>query len=656
VPAKRSLIRTALSVAVLGGATAVGFELATGSAAADQARELPIGSVADLVVDGAHQRIFISDPVGGKLITTSYTGEVLATSTGLPGVQDLILTDRLYAAVPGAGAIVAFDPATTATVATYAIGGAPQSLAAAGGKIWFGEDRRGLGSLDLSGSAPVVTRGAEFYGDLPAGAYWWHAPRLATTPGRPDIVAAVQTATTGAEFSLLDVSTDPPTPVARRAFSSFAHDLAFSADGTRLIVSAATVPTMALSSDDLSTIEEYSTTAFTNAVAVRSDGALALANSGGAGKAVALFTPGTTVAAKHFDLRPTEQTGTSVMFLQPAVAWEPGGDRLFGVADYHRRYSLQVLNDPAKVPVTIKLTVPATTQPDKGYLVRGTFSTRLVEGQPLVITRTDASGSRRVGPETADGAGFEFEDVQWSAGTVTYTVSLPGDDHLAAATATASVKAAVIPSTTLTLDRNGTSWAYGSTVTFTAKLGPTGPNRVVEIWADPSGSDQPNRLLRKLTVDGTGKLTASIKLTRNTTLSAVYRGDVKTLPKTVKSSVGTKASVSTQVTRHYKYAKIGSVPYYHFRKTTHPVFKATMNPHPGRKQYLQFDVYSRGKWILYGYNYLPLDAAGRSSKELRGTHNTGFYYRERSVYQNGKSGDTANITTYGPYHYFTFTK
>ncbi|MCY1138636.1 hypothetical protein OWR29_11565 [Actinoplanes sp. Pm04-4] len=656
MPAQRSLIRTALSVAVLGGATVVGFELATGSAAADQARELPIGSVADLVVDGAHQRIFISDPVGGKLITTSYTGEVLATSTGLPGVQDLILTDRLYAAVPGAGAIVAFDPATTATVATYAIGGAPQSLAAAGGKIWFGEDRRGLGSLDLSGSAPVVTRGAEFHGDLPAGAYWWHAPRLATTPGRPDIVAAVQTATTGAEFSLLDVSTDPPTPVARRAFSSFAHDLAFSADGTRLIVSAATVPTMALSSDDLSTIEEYSTTTFTSAVAVRSDGALALANSGGAGKAVALFTPGTTVAAKHFDLRPTEQTGTSVMFLQPAMAWEPGGDRLFGVADHHRRYSLQVLNDPAKVPVTIKLTVPATTQPDKGYLVRGTFSTRLVEGRPLVITRTDASGSRRVGPETADGAGFEFEDVQWSAGTVTYTVSIPGDDHLAAATATASVKAAVIPSTTLTLDRNGTSWAYGSTVTFTAKLGPTGPNRVVEIWADPSGSDQPNRLLRKLTVDGTGQ---ADRLDQ----ADPQHDPVGGLPRRREDPAQDrqvvrrhKASVSTQVTRHYKYAKIGSVPYYHFRRTAHPVFKATMNPHPGRKQYLQIDVYTRGKWILWGYFYVPLDASGRSSKELRTTHSTGVFYRERSDYQNGKSGDTANISTYGPYHYFTFTK
>ncbi|MET0416703.1 MAG: hypothetical protein ABW022_11850 [Actinoplanes sp.] len=637
------------------------FELSTGSAAADQARELPISSVADLVVDGAHQRIFISDPIGGRLITTSYAGEVLATSTGLPGVTDLVLADRLYAAVPGNGTIVAFDPVTTTKTATYATGGAPRTLAAAAGKIWFGEDGRGLGSLDLSGATPVVTRGASFVGDLPKGAHWSKAPQLATTPSRPDVVAAVDTGTTASRFSILDVSTDPPTPTALREIGEFAHALTFSADGSRLIVSSATIANSALSANDLSTIEEYPTPGTARAFAVRRDGALAIANSDDEKKAVAVFAPGAATPTKHFDLRPTGPGSMVSMYLTPAVAWEPGGDRLFGVANDQSRYSLQVLNDPTKAPVTIQLSVPATVQPNQGFRVRGTVSTRLVQGFPLVITRTDASmpGGRRIGPQTVpfgDGNSFEFEDVESTAGTITYTVSIPGDDHLDSATATASVPVAAVPSTTLTLDRHGSAWAYGATVTFTAKLGATGTSRVVEIWADPFGNDQPNRLLRKASVDSKGTLTAGLKLSRNTTLSAVYRGDEKTLPKTVKSTVSVKASVTTEVFRHYKYAKIGSVPYYHFRKSTHPVFKTTMNPYPGRKQYLQIDVHSRGKWILWGYFYLPLDSAGRSSKQLPGTHSVGVRYRERSVYQYGQSGDTANTTTYGTYRYYTFTR
>lgn len=663
--------RIALSAAVLAGATAVAFQLSTGSAAADEATMLPVTSAADLVVDAAHQRIFISDPTGGRLITTDYAGKVLATATGLPGVRDLLLTDRLYAAVPDAGTIVAFDAAGAMT--TYPVGGAPSTLAAAAGKIWFGEAGHGLGSLDPSGAEPVVTHGADLPGALPQGAWWSSAPRLATTPAHPDLVAAVDPGISSNVFSLLDVSTDPPTAVATRDLSTRGKDLAFSPDGSRLVVTGIQSSVVALSSADLSTVESYTATdAFPGAVAVRADGTIAVAAGSDVTGAVALYTPGVATAAKRFDLlQALDADGNpiSLSLTAPgsAMAWEPDGNRLFAVAVKSSTsasrpdpiLTLQILNDVARTPVSVQLSVPATATPGRTYAVTGLVSTPVPAGLPLVITRTDpgTAGSRRVGPETVPASGqIRFDDVQPTAGTVTYTVSIPGNAEYTAASASASVLVASSKAAALTLDRNGTTWANGASVTFTARLGTTYRNRVVEIWADPAGSDQPNKLLRKASVDGSGKLTASLKLTRNTTVSAVFRGDDLTLAKTVKASVSTRASVTTTVARHYKTAKIGSTSYQYFRRTKNPQFTTTINPYPGRKQYYQIDVYRNGKWTKWSSGYYALNAAGKSVREVGGTHATGVRYRVRSAYVSAKSGDTANVTTYGAYRYFTFTK
>lgn len=661
-------VRLAVSAAVLTGATAVALPFMTGSAAADEAKLLPVSSAADLVVDGAHQRVFISDPDGARIVTTDYAGHVLTTTTGLPGVRDLLLTDRLYAAVPGTGSIVSFDPATTTRVASYPTGGAPRTLAAAAGRIWFGEDGLTLGSLDLSGDRPVVTRGSTA-GSSYEGTWWSNAPLLASSPDRPGLIAAVDPSISGAVFSLLDVSTDPPTPLARRAVGDRGAGMAFSPDGSRLIVTGVQNEVTALSSSDLSTIERYQATdPFPGAVAMRSDGAFAVGAGGDDKDAVALYSPGTAAAVKQLDLREAPEAGSlTLTSLSHAMAWEPGGQRLFAVAVKGSTsashpdsvLTLQVLNDPARTPVTIQLTVPAAAQPGQAYTVSGFLSTPVPTGLPLVIMRTDPAtpGGRRVGPQTVPAYNsFEFQDVQAVAGTVTYTVSIPGDDEFAAGSASASVPVAASRPTTLTLDRNGSLWAYGTTVTFTARLGATHRNRVVEIWADPAGNDQPNRLLRTASVARDGTLTAALKLTRNTTVSAVYRGDELTSAMTVRSAVAARASVALKVSRQYRTAKIGSTSYLYFRRTTHPLFTTTINPYPGRSQYRQIDVWSGGRWILWGPGYYPLNAAGVSAKELAGAHSTGVRYRVRAGYVYGRSGDTANATTYGAYQYFTFTK
>lgn len=671
------MTRAAVAVAVMTGTTAVALQLSTGPAAADSATLLPSTSVGDLVVDGAHQRIFLSDPTGGRVITTDYAGKVLATTDGLPGVRDLLLTDRLYAAVPEAGTIVAFNPATSAKAATYDTGGTPKTLGAAAGKIWFGEGRQGLGSIDLSGPEPVVVHRSDIPnadGPFPdIFDLWDYPPMIVTSPSNPDLVATMEPGSSASTAALLDVSADPPILIAHRAVHNGAG-LAFSPDGSRLIVTGPQNTVAALSTTDLSTVESYQATdTFPGRPAVRDDGTVAVpaGSSHGYQNAIAVYTPGTAAPTKQLDLGQALDADGNPISLSltapaPVAAWEPGGKRLFAVAIKSSSMashpdpilSLQVLNDPIRKPVSVGIWPPATVEVGQAYTVSGSV-TPAVAGLPLVITRTDPAtpGGRRVGPETVPASGsFEFQDVQTVAGRVTYVISFPGDDVYAAASDTNGVDAGTTRPTTLTLDRNGTVWANGATVTFTAKLGATYRGREVQIFADPAGSDQPNRRIAAGNVDGTGSKTASLKLTRNTTITAVFAGDDFTPAKTVTSAVSVRASVATTVAKQYKIGKIGSTSYYYFRKTTNPVFTTVLNPYPGRKQYFQVDVYKGGKWVKASGAYYGLTSAGKSVRTLTGTHTTGVRYRVRAAYLARSSGDTANVTAYGSYRYFTFTR
>jgi hypothetical protein len=235
-------------------------------------------------------------------------------------------------------------------------------------------------------------------------------------------------------------------------------------------------------------------------------------------------------------------------------------------------------------------------------------------------------------------------------GTITYTASVPVDTVHAAASATTTAQA--VTNTTLTLDHNNAGYAYGATVTFTAHLGQTATNRTVGIWADPAGSDQVNRLLRSATVDAKGNLTASLKLSRDTVVSAVFAGDTQTQPITVKSTVLTYASAALALSRQYKTKS--SVAYFH--KTTNPYFTTTINPYPKRKQYLTVDYYSGGSWHRVKSGYYALSSAGKSYVTFTNARKLNVKYRVRAAYVMGNSGDSANLSTYSTYKYFIFTK
>ncbi|WP_092551191.1 hypothetical protein [Actinoplanes derwentensis] len=179
---------------------------------------------------------------------------------------------------------------------------------------------------------------------------------------------------------------------------------------------------------------------------------------------------------------------------------------------------------------------------------------------------------------------FSFTDTTSAGGTVTYRAAYAGDDRHAAVTGTKAV-AVSRTATTLSLTNNGRTYAYGKAVTFTARLGATYKNRTVEIWADPNGADQGKRLLKRAVVSKTGNVAASLRLTRDTRVSAVFTGDARTAPKTVTAIVGTKVKMSMKLSKYYKTGKIGSTTYRYYRVKTKAKFTVTTwTPY----QYLSF--------------------------------------------------------------------
>ncbi|GIF11354.1 Ig-like domain-containing protein [Actinoplanes teichomyceticus] len=324
--------------------------------------------------------------------------------------------------------------------------------------------------------------------------------------------------------------------------------------------------------------------------------------------------------------------------------------------DTHLPASTTVSVQVSRTASTLTLTGPSAATRAKPLTLTGKLSSQqpLAAGTTVSVSRTDLDhpagtslGTRTVG---ADGS-FTVTDTPAAGGTVTYRVSYAGDTTHTPATATRAV--AVSRSTpALTLTNHGKVYAYGQTVSFTAHLGSTYRNRTVEIWADPSGGDQARRLLKRGVVNSAGNLTASLKLTRDTTLSAVFTGDSRTAPRTVTATVGAKVSLSLKLSRYYKTAKISGTTYRYYHAKTDARFSTSMTAGATRKVYITLQRYSGGKWRDLDNGYFEAtDQLLLSSSGL-----TGVKLRVRTAYVKGGSGDSLNSTTWTPYQYLYFTK
>ncbi|AGL20894.1 YncE family protein [Actinoplanes sp. N902-109] len=636
-------IRVVLAATVLAGAAAL-WTAATGSAAAEvtpiavpESAGHPVASlqsVGDMVVDGRHKRILISDESDERIVALNYDGSAAGEiSPGVP--RGLLLSadaTTLYATLRGETSIIAYDAATLTETARYPLGAGivPEQLALAGHTLWFTYGQS-FGSLDLT-DGTVVTH--EPLIDI-------SGPLIAADHGRIAVTSGP-----GLSSGALYLFDATGTEIAHRDVDSrvqYHRDVAFTSGGDQVVVGGAG-GYQTLSAADLSPVDTVETGRF---VALGSDpaGGLMVAEKPDFDLPELTLLPG---GNRQWDLPITGQYAPSLA----ALAWEPGGARLFTLTtDYLGRQTLWTVDGPASTATTaITLKAPTTATRAATLTISGTITG--ATSVPLTVTRKDAESATALNRVTTTATGtFTITDKPPVGGTVGYTVSYAGDAFHKPSTATVSVAVSRV-TPTVTLNGNGSVNSYGFSYPLVAHLGTTYRNRTVEIWADPYGADQGNRLVKKATVDSKGNVSTTWKLTRNTTVSAIFTGDAQYAARTVTSTLYARPAVSTAVTKHYKTAS----SYYYFRKSVNPVFTTTMTAHPGRKQRLFLEYYASGTWHAW-HNYLiAVDAAGHSTYTLTGTHNVGTRYRVRAAYLSGTSGDNVNYSTYGAYKYFQFTK
>ncbi|MEU9407278.1 Ig-like domain repeat protein [Streptomyces sp. NPDC048281] len=651
-------VTAATTLAVLFSSAA----LAATPAFADTSALLPIKSTGDIVVDGAHQQVFISDPSNGKIVVTDYAGNVVRQlTTNLSGVNGLELSadsGTLYAAVRDLDAIAVIDTATDTETTRYTVGDKPRSIALAGGKLWFGYGgaaEGNIGSVDLAGDQHTVT--------LDQDNSWYSAPILDAAPGT-DILVAGDQDTSPASLTSYDVSSGAAAQLAHiRTDGSDVSDLQVTPDGKDVVVaSGAPYYHQVYRTSDLNEDGKYTTTAYPNSVAIAPDGTVAAGSFAWYDPDLYIFHPGSSEAVRSYDFPNTGHSSGADTLAPAGLAWAPDGSRLFAVtANDADVYSLREYDTPGRAATTVTVNAPATATRAKQLTVTGTVSSTVPvpADEQLTVTRTDLdSPTGKALPAVtvkADGT-YSFTDTPPAGGKVTYKVSYAGDAGHTAASAKDTVDVSRAKPT-LTLNNNGKVYAYGKDVKFTAHLGTTYKNRTVEIWADPFGSDKPSKLVKSGKADSHGNLSVVLDLKRDTKVTAKFAGDARWQPRSVSSSVGAKVSISMSVSRQYKSKKAWGQTYFYFHKTKNPLFTTKMPYYGGRSQRFDFQVYYQGTWYSDTSQYFALATSGVSQVEFTGNHkeDVGWRFRVRSDYINGTSGDTVNSTTYGAWKYFTFT-
>ncbi len=612
-------------------------------------------SYGGMVVDGARERVYLGDDATGQIIAADYNGNRVDTVSGINGVFDLALSDdgsTLYATARVSHEIVALDAATLDIKARYPVATStgPVYVEFAGGKVWFsyGDQWDGdLGSVDpavdpASGTDPVALA------QIPAegtGSGMWGQALLDTDPLRPGLLAVGETGDSTGTEAVFDVSGGTPQVVAWHdssyALNDGLGDIDLVAGGDQVLVNGTERHAWANG-----TLTDSGAYPAGQRADVGRSGMIAQIT----GTKVAIYRPDAAQPVRTYSL------GTQGAV---AVAWAPDSSRVFALVPAGNGYTLKPLTQPTLNVPTLTVNAPATATRAKTLTVTGKISATvpLPTGVQLSVTRTDldSPSGKALAPVTAKADGtYSFKDVPPAGGKVTYKVQYAGDATHTAVSASDAVEVSRA-STSLSLNNNGKLYSYGADVKFTAHLGTTYKNRSVEIWANPFGSDKPNKLIKSGTVNADGNIAGWVDMTRDTTVTAVFKGDARYKPKSVKVTAYGKAKVSTAVSKHYKTAKIGSTTYYWFHKNTDPLLTTTMNYYAGRQQRFDLQVYYQGSWYSADSEYFPLGTNGKSAVTLGAPGESGIRARMRSVYVNGSSGDTVNSTAYGSWKYLYFS-
>lgn len=321
----------------------------------------------------------------------------------------------------------------------------------------------------------------------------------------------------------------------------------------------------------------------------------------------------------------------------------------------HETASASNLVQVAKVSTSVTLSAPATATRAQKLTVSGTPSgSPFATGGVVKVTKTDLShpsGTALADAKVAANGSFTFTDTPQIGGANTYKVSYGGDISHKGASRTATVQVSRA-ATALTVATDHGTYEYGRSAKVTAHLGTTYNSRTVAIYAQPYNGSKV--LVKSAKVDSQGNLTASYKLTRNTTFSAVFTGDYRYAPKTVARAVNTYAGVSQKLSGYYTSTTVGSTVYRVYHRTAKEQLDVTVAPNKAG-QCVKFRVqrYYSGAWHTQSTSAcaaLSSSSTGRQKMSL--TNGLNNRYRVAAQYVHS-SQDNTNLSTWGAWQYFT---
>jgi hypothetical protein len=304
---------------------------------------------------------------------------------------------------------------------------------------------------------------------------------------------------------------------------------------------------------------------------------------------------------------------------------------------------------------TVTLRNPGVVTFGANVTIAGTMS--LTTGAPpartgLFVVRTQAGSraTRKFFVGTGAEGSFTVTDPHPAKGRYTYTVSYAGNTTITPGKAVLTVTVART-APYLALKTSAADDTYGKRVIVTATLGPTFADRSVSIYAKPAG--EATRRLKTGRVNARGNLTVSYTVSRNTTFTVVFAGDVHNAPREAGRGVGVWVKVYMSNGGYFKTVVIDHVPYRVYRHTAQLTASSLVVPDKAG-ECVEFEVQQYDSQIGWFPNQtfgcLPLNRLSKVATTIGLAHAAGARYRMRADYLHGK--DATNLSTSGSWFYF----
>ncbi len=442
------------------GLVAVGTPAAYAATPSDEVVKLPISYFGAMVVDDAHERIYVTD--GNKngsgasaVLVYDFQGKrVGSLATDQPASGMALSADGATLQVSQSNRILSFDTATqtrTGAASTPYDVTCGREMAVAGGKTWFTE-------TPYSGSSYCdrPDNNALLYGVSGTASFntGWNSEgrlKLESGPGAPDRLVMGQAGANNAANAFVTTFDASGANLVRGPQRRFADaegkgaldlkDIAQSADGKRIALADAAYGTRLLDASDLSDApvgyQPLPTGAKATAVAFSGDGKYVARGAVAAGSVSDLLIQPADPADRGTPIEfafEGELDGSQVV--PQGLGWAKDGSRLFAVtSDGGFGHWLHIIKPPA-AQYDSRFTGTLGTTPAKPVVgeplgIRGKLELdgpAPAEPVKVAAVREDADGTQEVAAAkvAADGS-FTVLDVPDRLGEATYTLRFLGD-------------------------------------------------------------------------------------------------------------------------------------------------------------------------------------------------------------------------------------